>query len=78
MAADEAGVGDGRQIEAFTLPTSVTTPAVAARAARAALGDDLHRRGEERDLGRGIDADGVERAQLEGPGGPGRRRGRRR
>ena len=80
VAADEAGVGRRRRrSSAFTLPTSVTMPGwppAAARAASAAIG--AHGRGDERDLGVGVEADGVERAELEGPRGARPRRRRRR
>ena len=54
-------------IDAFTLPTSVTMPRLVASACLGGVGHRPHRRGEERDLGVGIGADRVERAELERP-----------
>ena len=54
-------------IDALTLPTSVTVPALVASACLGGVGHGPHRRGEEGDLGVGIGADRVERAELERP-----------
>ena len=67
VAADEAGVVDGVDDRRLHAADVGDEPRPAGQRRRGRVGDRAHRRGEERDLGVGVGADRVERAELEGP-----------